>query len=385
MIGGASGDLAERLDELFAGIVDAVSIEPPETKAKLRAPQLRVVKGVPNGLNNYCVPNPDGTKIILIGGLLYSFFLHYTRAAAAYFLPSTPNGPRPSPFWSQARSAVATTLEWISSPGSAPVFPRFDLTPHQEHVAEAFAALAFRFALCHEMAHIALEHVELGRVKDADFSFLQVSQQQELVADRFGLGLQVKSLDRTQLVTALASSVYFVHITGLLDKRLMLLAHFVDPRSWRIALTHPPAHHRVFNLMGAAQAFGDKCSAGLQSVHEALERVDGEIYTAAKKEQDSVANDAVGVLEHALTNISTVASMPATLVAAVTKDLRRLFDRSPLGVMRVLEPGAFNVSAASPGKATKLQVMTEQFASTLPPEFQRFRGLTRAQRAEEMA
>jgi len=36
-------------------------------KAKLRAPQLRVVKGIPNGLNNHCVPNSYGTTLILIG------------------------------------------------------------------------------------------------------------------------------------------------------------------------------------------------------------------------------------------------------------------------------------------------------------------------------
>lgn len=244
MTSGLSDDvrLDERLDELSAGIVEALVIEPPEMMAKLRTPHLRVLKGVPNGLNNYCVPNPDGTKIILIGGLLYSFFLHYTRAAAVYFLPSTPDGPRPSPFWPQARSAVATTLDWISSPASTAVFPPFALTPHQAHVARAFAAFAFRFALCHEMAHVVLEHVdaipsELGRVKDADFSVLRVSQQQELDADGFGLTLQVKSLrDRTQLVTALASSVYFVHITGLLDYRLALLAHLVDERNWKISL-----------------------------------------------------------------------------------------------------------------------------------------------------
>jgi hypothetical protein len=383
--------LDERLEELSAGIVETVVIEPPEMKAKLRAPQLRVVKGVPNGLNNYCVPNSDGTTIILVGGLLYSFFLHYTRAAAAYFLPSTPDGPRPSPLWPQARSAVATALDWISSPASAPVFPPFDLTSHQEHVSLAFAAFSFRFALCHEMAHVALEHVDaspggLGRVKDADFSVLRVSQHQELEADRFGLSLQVKSLrDSSQLVTALASSVYFVHITGLLNGRLMLLAHLVDEANWKIALTHPPALQRVLNLMGGAQAFGDERGAGLQSVHGSLATLDGEIYDTATKQQDSVANDTVGLLQNAIANVSTVGSIPATPASAVTEDLRRLFDCSPLGVMRALEPGAIDISAAPAGTAEKLKVLTEQFISTLPPEFQHFRGLTRAQRAEKMA
>ena len=258
-------------------------------------------------------------------------------------------------------------------------------------MALAFAGLTFRFALCHEMAHVVLEHVdastsELGSVKDADVPVWQVSQRQELEADRFGLGLQVKSLtDRTQLVTALASSVYFVHVTGLLDGRLWLLAHLVEYGNWKISHSHPPALHRVVNLMGAAQAFGDDRGAGLQSVHVSLANFDIEIYNAAKEQQDSVANETVSLLRNALTNVSTVRPIPATPAPAVTQDLRRFLDRQSSWVMRALEPGVIDISAAPAGTREKLQVLTEQLASTLPPELQRFRGLTRAQRAKEMA
>lgn len=137
--------------------------------------------------------------------------------------------------------------------------------------------------------------------------------------------------------------------------------------------------------MGEAQAFGDERGAGLQSVDGSLKPFDMEIYDAANKQQDSVANDTVGLLRNALANVSTVASLPATPASAVTGDLRRLFECSPVGVMRALEPGMIDVSTAPDGTAEKLRVLTEQFASTLPPEFQRFRGLTRAQRAKEMA
>jgi hypothetical protein len=181
--------LDDRLAELSAAIVAHIDIEPPEVKAKLGPSQLTVVKDVAHGLNSLCVPKADGTKIILMGGGLYSFFLHYTRAAAAYFLPSEPGGPRPSPFFPRACSALATTLNWISSPASEPVYPQFDLSPQQANVAHAFAAFAYRFALCHEMAHVVLEHVdvspaELQKVRDADASVLLVSQRQELEADR---------------------------------------------------------------------------------------------------------------------------------------------------------------------------------------------------------
>jgi hypothetical protein len=383
--------LDDRLDELSASIVARIDIEPPEVKAKLGPSQLKVVKGVAHGLNNYCVPKADGTKIILVGADLYSFFLQYTRAAAAYFLPSEPGGPRPSPFFPRACSALATTLDWISSPTSAPVYPQFDLSPQQEHVAHAFAAFAYRFALCHEMAHIVLEHVdvspaELQKVRDADVSVLGVSQRQELEADRFGLQLQINSLlDNTQLVTALASAVYFVHITGLIDGRLMLLAHLVDHTKWKIAYTHPPALQRVLNLMGAAQRYGDKDGAGMQSVHGSLAGLDGLIYDAANKQQQDVTNETESLLEKEFTNSTTALAVPSNLGPPVVSALLQLFERSPLGVMRALEPQVIHVSAASDRTEAMPYLLREQFAAALPPEFRRFRGLTRAQRAQEIA
>jgi hypothetical protein len=303
-----------------------------------------------------------------MGGLTYSFFLHYTRAAATHFLASVPNGPKPSPFWPDARSSVATALDWLATPAKDPVFPQFELTPRQAHVAEAFAAFAFRFALCHEMAHVVLDHLDAPEAKltadnNPGIRVFRATQQQELDADNVALRLQMNSLpDPSQHVTALASSIYFIHITGLLVGRLMLLAPLVDHTEWKIRLTHPPALQRVLNLMGAAQAFGDKDGAGLQSVHGSLADFNGEIYDTANKQQESVANDAARLL--------------ATSASSAADELRTLFHRSPIGVLRALEPAATN---------PQLEALKEQFASTLPSEFREFRSLPLAQRAKKMA
>jgi hypothetical protein len=356
--------LDEQLEELAGNVVRAIGFDPPELREKLLPPQLRVFKGVPHGLNSYCVPRPDGTKLILVGEALYSFFGDYTRAAAAYFLPSEPGGSRPSEFWPRACSALATRLDWIASPAPEPHRPEFKVSAYQERIAEAFQAYTYRFALCHEMAHVALEHVdggptELRRAASGEVAVLQVSQKQELEADRFGLHLQVKSLDRSQHESALASAVYFIHVTGLLDVRLMLLAHLVDANAWKIAYTHPPAMQRVFNLMGAAEALGTGLGAVLQREAANLGRLDAELRECARKQQGEVASEVLGLAESEVTT-------------GTTAELLRLFERSPLGVLRGLEPGADGAAR-------------EQLAAALPVEFQEFRQKTREQRAWQLA
>jgi hypothetical protein len=357
--------LDEQLEELAGNVVRGIGFDPPELRDKLLPPQLRVLKGVPHGLNNYCVPQRDGTKLILVGEGLYSFFGDYTRAAAAYFLPSEPGGGRrPSEFWPGACSALATTLDWIASPAPEPHRAEFPVSAYQERIAEAFQAYTYRFALCHEMAHVALEHVdgsptELRRAASGEVEVLQASQEQEAEADRFGLHLQVKSLDRSQHESALASAVYFIHVTGLLDLRLMLLAHLVDANTWNIAYTHPPALQRVLNLMGAAEALGRGQGAVLQREAANLGGLDAELRECARKQQDEVATEVLPLLKNEAT-------------AATSTELLRLFERSPLGVLRGLEP--------SPGGAA-----SEQLAAALPMEFQEFRRKTREQRARQLA
>lgn len=392
--------LDDRLKDLAAGIIERIGFDPPELKEKLQPPQLRVTKGPP-GVNSYCVPMPDGRKMILVGVDLYPFFHHYTRAAATYFLPSEPGGIRPSSFWPPACSALATTLDWISSPASVPLYPEFDLSPHQADVARDFADYAYRFALCHEIAHVALEHVDasptdLRSVGGEDLAVLRASQQQELEADRFGLHLQIKSLPESELITGVASAVYFVHITGLRDARLMLLSHLVDHERWKIAYTHPPSLHRLVGLMGAADGLRGGWGSGLKTVHESLATLDGQVYDRANKQQEEVADAALSILnkeiaDHGKILADTTApkgklDVPDNPRSAVTRAFLQLFERSPLGVLRALESPSMKASRELGAEEDRLRSsVIEEVASELPPEFQRFRLKTRVQRAEELA
>ena len=191
-------------------------------------------------------------------------------------------------------AAVATTLDWMSSPAPVPMYPDFGLTPHQEQVATAFADYAYRFALCHEMAHVALGHVEEGpldhRLIDGEnYEVLQLSQQRELEADRFGLDLQFRSLpDSTQTVIGLSSAIYFFHIAGLRNARLMLLSTLVDEYSWKIAHTHPPELLRLAILMDTAEGLQNGSGDGLKQVHQSLAGLDMRLKDAANRQQARV-------------------------------------------------------------------------------------------------
>jgi hypothetical protein len=367
--------LDEHLEELTARIVERIRFDPSEKKAKLQPPHLRVVKG-PHGVNSYCVPRADGTKMILVGADLYPFFHHYARAAAAYFLQSEPSGGRPSAFWPQAQLALATTLDWLSSPSPFPLYQEFELTPRQTHIAKAFGDYTYRFAICHEIAHVVLGHLDAGPTEvrtmgDGDLTVFQASHQQEFDADQFGFELHVKSLpDPTMLHTAIASAIYFVHITGLLDGRLMLLAHLVDAGHWKIANTHPPAIARVFKLMSAANGVWAGAGHALVELHSDLSGLDAKLYDAANKQQEEVAA-ATGEL---VRRMSGRGKSRKGSTSEVKDELLRLFARSPLGVMRALEP------AGHADNANK-----DKLALELPSEFQRFRGQTPAERAAESA
>ena len=396
--------LDERLSELAAEIVRRVGFDPPEVKTRLQPPKLRVAKG-PYGLNCYCVAETADTRVILIGSGLYPFLSHYTRAAAAFLLPSEPNGIRPSTLWPRACSATATTLDWLSSPCSVPLYPEFGLSPNQEHAAYAFGACAYRFALCHEIAHVALAHLdndltELRKVDGEDIEEYRKSQEQELIADRVGLRLHVRSLPPALSVTGLASAVYFVHATALLDVRLMLLASLVDYHHWRIPYTHPPALHRVQNLMGAAESLERGAGEGLGMVHDALAPMDAQLRDVANRQQELVTAAALGIVSDEVARyamrvaddtppIVAPDTLPreGTLLLNGTQELRRLLDQSPLGVLRALEsPAAEERADRDVGDDDRLRFrVVEQLALALPEELRRFRRLTRSQRAQEAA
>jgi hypothetical protein len=79
-------------------------------------------------------------------------------------------------------------------------------------------------------------------------------------------------------------------------------------------------------------------------------------------------------------------NMPGSPTPDVIPKLLRLFDTSPLGVLRALESPPIKASEDHDAEEDRLRsLVVEQLALALPIEFQRFRHLTRAQRAEETA
>ena len=96
---------------------------------------------------------------------------------------------------------MASTLEWLCVRSPTPSFREFEVTPKQRHVGKAFGDFAYRFTLCHEMAHILCGHVDSASSAvhsvqhgNTDHTALLASHQQEHAADALALELQVKSL-----------------------------------------------------------------------------------------------------------------------------------------------------------------------------------------------
>ena len=323
----------------------------------------------------------------------------YARAAATYFLPVTPGGKRPSALWPAARQVLASELEWLAAPAPASKEPAVEASPYQAQCSRAITAYTYRFLLCHEMSHIILGHVDSGTMQQGilpgeDLEVLRVSQEQELAADGMGLKLQASSLPyATQLEPALAGAVYFIHVTGLLDARLMMLAPMVDERAWRIKYTHPPAIGRVFNLMSAAEGIRKGLGPGLQRLHGDLCTFDGELLEAANRQQDKTAssvrklvNKVVAVCRTSYRPENTVRdgslhSQPSPAFADAKVRLLKHLNRSPIGVLKALEP---EESTNANARAVR-ELVVAQFASALPEEFQCFRRQSPVERAAELA
>jgi hypothetical protein len=390
--------LDEHLPQLADGIVARAQIEPPDLKSKLLPPQLSVVKRLV-GLHSYSARKRNGPYQIVVGSSLYPMVQAYARAAATYFLPVTPGGKRPSALWPAARQVLASELEWLAAPAPASNEPAVEASPYQAQCSRAITAYTYRFLLCHEMSHIILGHVDSGTMQqgilpEEDLEVLRVSQEQELAADGMGLKLQASSLPyATQLEPALAGAVYFIHVTGLLDARLMMLAPMVDERAWRIKYTHPPAIGRVFNLMSAAEGIRKGLGPGLQRLHGDLCTFDGELFEAANRQQDKTAslvrklvNKVVAVCrtfdrpENAVRD-GSLYSQPSPAFADAKVQLLKHLNRSPIGVLKALEP---EESTKANARAVR-ELVVAQFASALPEEFQCFRRQSPVARAAELA
>jgi hypothetical protein len=355
------------LEQLSAGIVEPIKIDPPDIKESLRPPRLRIANGQGQGIKSYTAV-AKGIPIILLGEDLYPVIRHFCRAAATFFLPGETGDRRPSELWPQARAALATIVDWCTSPAATPRLPDFDVTARQEAIGNSMADLAYRFVLCHEMAHVALEHVQAGALDlEADgednVEVLRASQERELEADRFGLRLQVGSLSPELFVSAMASAVYYTYFLRIFDDyRLMLLGQLVDHEAWRIEYSHPPYLHRVFNLMQAAHTmFGKSASDGIQSLQGDLEGFIGELGQACQDNQDSVAENARLLLEN---------SSPGPQELA---EILKLLEQSPIGVLRALD------EAATAGESV------DSVVEALPVEFREFLRQDPAERSRQLA
>lgn len=363
-------DLPERL---AAGVTAVVRFNHADMDAKLRPPLLGFLSTGSRELNLQTIRLPGGQHRIAVGGGVYSYFLQYTRAAAAYFLASEPGGAKPSENWPEARAALATTLEWIATPAATLRFPKGKLTARQTATGEDFAAYTLRFGVCHEMAHVVLEHLDGGatgtrRVGNQDLEALQASQEMEWDADGLGLKMHVLSAGPINSAIAFATAIYFIHAAWLMDARLMLLAKLVDERKWKIQYTHPHAVARIFKLLGAAQAFPNGQGTGLEKVHEDLVKIQGEVWdTANRQQEDAAAKTIAAVRKSAAGEDSTV----------MAQELAAHFDRSPLGVIQGLAEAANEAPAHA--------AAAEEFVAALPQEFQEFWRQSPAERAAALA
>ncbi|HEY0950536.1 hypothetical protein [Nocardioides sp.] len=370
------------LDGLVAGILKRIRLSPPEMDARLRPPQLRVTQG-PDGVNSYCV-RAGGQTLLLVGRQQFALLEHYARVAATYFLPTHEAGARPSANWEAARAALATTVDWLATPVAEPRFPSFVMTPRQTEVAHAMAMYAFRFVLCHELAHVALEHVEDGphdaiERQGALHERLKAAQERELVADQIGMKLHVGSLlPALRDEAAFASCMYALHALALLDLRLMVLAQLVDHEAWSIELTHPPTLSRHATLAHAGGGLNRVLTQGLLVLHRDLECMDAELREMVMAQQAEVAGDASALIAAEAAAATEHMAGCECVAPTIATEFQKLLDRSPTGVLLALESTAAS-EWNGPGHWA-----AERLATTLPLAFREFLALDRADRARHL-
>lgn len=238
--------------------------------------------------------------------------------------------------------------------------PAIALSPRQVTPATAFAQYGYRFIICHELAHIALEHRFTADTSN-EVSSQRASQEQEIAADTFALELQLSSLPQRELiVTALSAPVYFVYLLRAFDdSRLSLLSQLVDYRYWQIEYTHPPYLHRIFNLMSAATGLvGGNGGQGLQKVHEALGDLVGQVWATGTKNRDKVATEAAEILKKP---------------DQASFTLLKLLVSSPIGVLQALDTNRAWLDPTWP------------LHQVVPPELIAFLKRSPRQRARQLA
>jgi hypothetical protein len=221
----------------------------------------------------------------------------------------------------------------------------------------------------------------------------QSSHQQEYDADGLGLRLQILSLpDRSQVVTALSSAVYFLEIMELLKVRLMLLAEFVNYQHWIIEKTHPPNLGRLMKLLGEAEALHVGGQEGLVKIHESLAGLNMDLIGFVTEQQDRVRDQTLRLIGDVAAGSQKPRkgqllrpAAPGQAESPAVPEFLRLFDKSPVGVLRALEPLDGEGTDASGAAGQRQAEVIEQLASALPQKFQDFRRMTPEQRAARLA
>lgn len=387
----------ERLEDVVNNIIQHAGFS-PHIETRLLPPKLSVKRAGP-GVSAYYVRVPNQpTLILVVGGHMLDFIHQFTAATATYFLPTSPDGLRPSELWREARVAVAKSLEWISSPSQTPSFPDFRLTPRQALAAKTFGNYAFRFAICHELAHTALDHVGMGLTvplgpSEEHSEVYLASQESELAADSFGLELQLRSLpDLTHMVPGLASGVYFIYVMRLLEARLMLLGDLVDLYRWNVRLTHPPTLHRVFELMSTANRLhGKQATEGLKKVHEDLSVMVGLIWNEANDQQERVSRRIAHLVqreEHRIGRTDNDRPVPQEKVpqsgepsASTIRQLLQIFSESPISVLKALQAACTEMTSSG-ARRDAASLIAERLVPELPEQFQRFWILSPTERVD---
>ena len=272
----------------------------------------------------------------------------------------------------------AVTL--VAEPPSSNV----QLSEQQAERALIFGNYAFRFIICHEMAHIALGHIRPGLLSSREIdgeirATLSARHDSELAADRFGFTLHMKALESPLLVvTALAAVIYFLHSTYLLRLRLMLLAKLVDYHAWEIEGSHPPILQRVLNLSDEAiSQYGETAWDGLKRLNGDLQRLEGEVIDACSARREGTIRDAQEVVGDGLRCISH-GGFDEGAPEALTSEIAKLYQRSPIALAEAFDESA-RVGQQSHDQTIRHSL--DRLMTTLPIGLRNFLGLSQRNRS----
>lgn len=316
--------LDRKLDRLVEPILRAIHPDPPEPEIVKVLEGLKVELGAdPRDVNARCLPTADGGTTVHVGHGLYVFTCLYARCVSTKFLPATPGGPRPSPAWPDALSALASYLDWLAVPIRDAEPAPIDLGDVQENRATIFGNLTYRAAICHELAHAVLGHHHVATTDD-----VLDARSREVEADVLGMRLHLDTLPHEAMrESAAASLVYNVYATSLLRFRLMILAEVVDTERWSFLPRHPDPLERFAALVANAEhRYGDEIVRLMWATQQDLEEIGGQIRTCLVDQRESVRDEVLDLAR----------SVPAA-AGPVDERMHALLAVSPTGVVRAID------------------------------------------------